>query len=235
MPNCLFALVCLSLAGLASAQMPEWYYSHAPSPNYTNQSNSNYISSPASPYQSNQTNHSCYSSPNHSNQSNSSIFQRQLNPLLIAVPAEVLGSFDQTITGLLQLAQKRLPKLEVVRIERGLARIVAALTYLHLLPYDSYSHSKLELLQRAISTLNSVKRALVQFAEFQETQSAQNSGVPEAQKLLAQSVAKVGQLLDLLMGKVEQVKTDSVGHDQIMRDRLSEDGRRLKCLADATD
>ena len=154
----------------------------------------------------------------------------ELKPLFITLPAMFVPVFDQFASKLLLVAQAKIPQLDVKRAERGISRIIAAFAFLHVLPFDHFVRAKTMSLDRIAFALEAIKNGLSQFVEFQHNASAQNGVVPEEQKAFGQSLYKIGQVLDLLKEKIQQIKNDSIVRDQILKEQLSNDSRRLKSL-----
>ena len=154
----------------------------------------------------------------------------QLRPLYIVLPGMFVPAFDHFTAQLLQVAQAQIPQFCVKRAERGLSRIVAAFAYLHLLPFEHFIGIKSMSLERIAHILEAIKSVLGQFVQFQHQASAQNGIVPEEQRSFGQSIGRIVQVIDLIREKIQQIKADSVAQDQILRDQLSNDGRRLKSL-----
>ena len=154
----------------------------------------------------------------------------QLKPLFITLPGMFVPAFDQFASKLLLVAQAKIPQLDVKRAERGISRIVAAFAFLHVLPFDRFIGAKTMSLDRIAFVLEAIKNGLSQFVQFQHNASAQNGVVPEEQKAFGQSLYKIAQVLDLLKEKIQQIKNDSIAQDQLLKEQLSNDGRRLKSL-----
>ena len=147
-----------------------------------------------------------------------------LKPLVLTMPEAFGPVLAHFTTQLLEVAQTKLPELDVKRAERGLSRLVAAFSFLHLVPFDRFTGLKNLSLEKVILLLGTAKNFLTQFLKSQQSAST------PAQKTLSESINRIARVLELLREKLQQVQKDSVVQDQILRDQLSSDGRRLKSV-----
>lgn len=151
----------------------------------------------------------------------------QMQEMMVALPAMLVPALEQFSTQLLGAAEASIPQLDVKHAERGISKLVASLSYLNILPFDQYMGAKGMALDKIAFGLEGIKQGIAQFAASQhDPKGAMN----DQQKSIGASVERISKVFDLLIGKIAQIKSDSVDHDNALKKKLSQDGRRLKTI-----
>ena len=154
----------------------------------------------------------------------------ELKPLTVAIPSAFVPEFERFAKHLLYWSYANINQFDVKKIERGILRLVAAFSYLHLLPFDSFVHIKNLSLEKIILILETIKNELQKFIGLHLKANTQNGVVPVEHQDLALAIWNIGLTVDVLKKKIQEIRNDGIGQDNVFKEQLSNDGRRLKSL-----
>ena len=118
---------------------------------------------------------------------------------------------------------------------KGISKFVGSLSFLGFLSYDRVTSAKGMVLDKISFGLGGIKQVISQFATSQRDSKG---SMTEQQKSLTSSIERIVWILDLLIGKINEIKKESIVQDKIIKDELSQDGvsqdrRMLKALKQA--
>jgi hypothetical protein len=163
--------------------------------------------------------------------------QAPMQQMMVSFPVMLLTLLDKFTdnSALFQAIAMITAHFDSKHAAKGISKFVGSLSFLGFLSYDKFVSVKGIVLDKISFGLGGIKQVISQFAS---SQGYSKGSMTENQKSLTSSIERIVWILDLMIGKIAEIKKESIVQDKVIKDELTQNGvsqdrRMLKALKQA--